>query len=263
VPTVGRVRYIEALPRSSAGSGEGPARDRGTLLLLHAFPLNAAMWEAQLAMADRGWRVIAPEFARGTLDDFAGDLVDLLDALHVHEAVIAGQSMGGYAAFALLRLAPTYIQGLVLADTRPQADAPEALEGRRRLRDLAARGGAAAVADEMIPKLLGETTRRTRSEVVDRVRSLILASSSEAIGAAIRAMMTRPDSTPLLRTIHVPTLIVVGEEDTITPPPLSIEMQRAIPGSLLVTIAGAGHLSSLEQPAAFNEALAAFLDHRL
>jgi pimeloyl-ACP methyl ester carboxylesterase len=115
----------------------------------------------------------------------------------------------------------------------------------------------------MIPKLLGETTKRTRPAVVEQVRALALASSADAIAGAIRALMTRPDSTPLLSSIHVPTLIVVGDEDTLTPPPASEEMQRAIAGSELVRIPQAGHLSNLEQPALFNAALAAFLTHRV
>jgi 3-oxoadipate enol-lactonase len=225
------------------------------------------MWEPQLALAERGWRIIAPEIGRDrfptTVDDYAADLVDLLDALHIGDAVVAGLSMGGYGAFAMLRHAPTYLRGLVLADTRPQADTPEGLEGRRRMLELVERGGPPAVADEMIPKLLGETTRRTRPDIVERVRSLTLANSTESIAAAIRVLMTRPDSSPLLAKIRVPTLVVVGEEDVVTPPPVARAMQQAIPGAELVTIPRAGHLSNLEQPALFNEALAGFLDHRV
>jgi pimeloyl-ACP methyl ester carboxylesterase len=243
------------------------------LVLLHAFPLNARMWEGQLALADSGWRVIAPQL-RGfddgagdppaeSVDDYAGDVIDLLDALQIKQAVVGGLSMGGYVAFALLRLAARYVQGLVLADTRSQADTPEGVAGRMRLLKLLQEQGPSAVADEMIPKLLGETTRRTNPTVVDTVRSLALASQAAAVAGAIRALMTRPDSTPLLSTIHVPTLIVVGDEDTLTPPAASEEMHRAIAGSHLVRIPNAGHLSNLEQPDSFNAALAAFLDHRV
>jgi pimeloyl-ACP methyl ester carboxylesterase len=266
VPTTGRLRYLEAAPRA----GDRP---RGTLILLHAFPLNARMWEGQLALAETGWRVIAPH-RRGcdggigdppatSVDDYAGDVIDLLDTLHVPQAVVGGLSMGGYVAFALLRLAARYVQGLILADTRSQADTPEGIAGRTRLLQLVQDKGPAAVAEEMIPKLLGATTLATRPAVVERVRSLALASSTEAIAGAIRALMTRPDSTPLLATIHVPTLIVVGEEDTLTPPAASEEMHRAIAGSELVRIPQAGHLSNLEQPALFDAALAAFLSHRV
>jgi 3-oxoadipate enol-lactonase len=269
------LRYLERTPPPAS-------RARGVLLLLHAFPLNARMWEEQLVLAAGGWRVIAPQFrgvdgaspggqdvdvaldpAASSMDDYAGDAIDLLDGLHVEQAVIGGLSMGGYAAFAMLRHAPRYFQGLVLADTRPQADTPEGVHGRGNMLRLVQEKGPGAVAAEMIPKLLGETTRRTRPELVERVRSLVLASSADAIGGAIRALMTRPDSTPLLPTIHVPTLIVVGAEDTVTPPELSEKMHADIAGSELVVIPGAGHLSNLEQPEAFNGALARFLSQRV
>jgi pimeloyl-ACP methyl ester carboxylesterase len=115
----------------------------------------------------------------------------------------------------------------------------------------------------MIPKLLGEHTRRTRPDVAEQVRNLILSSSAEAIAHAVTALMTRPDSSPLLGSIHVPTLIVVGEQDTITPPALSEQMHRAISGSEYIVLPGAGHLSNLEQPEPFNAALARFLEHRV
>jgi pimeloyl-ACP methyl ester carboxylesterase len=171
--------------------------------------------------------------------------------------------MGGYVTFAIQRHAPRYIRALVLADTRPQADTPEGVEGRRKMMALVGEKGPSAVADEMIPKLLGEHTRRTRPDVAEQVRNLILSSSAEAIAHAVTALMTRPDSSPLLGSIHVPTLIVVGEQDTITPPALSEQMHRAISGSEYIVLPGAGHLSNLEQPEPFNAALARFLEHRV
>src|SRR5438045_997712 len=153
------IRYLESTPPSTV-------RSRGVLLLLHAFPLNARMWEPQLALAENGWRVIAPHM-RGvdggtadpptaTIDDYAGDVIDLLDRLHVEEAVVGGCSMGGYLAFALVRLAARYVRGLILADTRASADTPEAVEGRKKMLQLVTDRGTSAVVDEMVPKLLGE-----------------------------------------------------------------------------------------------------------
>jgi 3-oxoadipate enol-lactonase len=265
VPTIGRLRYLDALPR-------GPVRPRRTLVLLHAFPLNARMWEPQLALADLGWRVVAPQLGGvdggtaapvASMDDYAGEVVDLLDALRIEDAVIGGLSMGGYVTLALFRHAPRYFRGMVLADTRPQADTPEGVEGRKRMLALVREKGAAAVADEMLPKLLSDEAREHHPELVARTRALMLANSADAIAGAIAALMTRPDSTPLLQTIHCPTLILVGDRDVVTPPPLSEGLHAAITGSELVVIAGAGHLSSLEQPAAFNAALARFLEHRV
>lgn len=243
-----------------------------TLILLHGFPLHAGMWEALHETTPHGWTLITPDLrnfgeSKGTpalsIDDHADDVLALLRHLGCEDAVIGGLSMGGYIAFAVLRHAARYVHALVLADTKPQADSPEALEGRQRLLQTLEAKGPAGVADEMIPKLLGETTRRERPEVVARVRELILANPSGAIAGAIRALMSRPDSTALLPAVHVPTLILVGVEDTVTPVANALEMQKAIAGAELVQIPGAGHLSNLEQPEVFDAALARFLSHRV
>jgi 3-oxoadipate enol-lactonase len=263
MPAIGRLRYLEASPHG---------RVQGTLLLLHAFPLNARMWEPQLVLAEQGWRVIAPQLrgfdgatdpAASSVDDYAGDVIDLLDGLHVHEAVIGGLSMGGYVTFAMFRHAPRYFRGMILADTRPQADTPEGADGRTRMLALVREKGPEAVSQQMIPRLLGESTRRERPDVVERTRALILANSVDAIAGAITALKTRPDSTALLESIRCPTLIVVGDEDALTPPELSEDMQHAIPGSEFALIPKAGHLSNLERPEEFNAALARFLAHRV
>ncbi len=247
------------------------------------------MWERQLAvLADRGWRVIAPHFrgfgnvspgsdpngttsvplgsdpaAVSAIDDYAADIIDLLDSLHLHDAVVVGLSMGGYVALALLRLAPHYVHALVLADTRPQADTPESASNRVRLAQLARDHGVAAVADDVLPKLIGETTRRDRPAVVSRVRELALENSVSGVVGALDAMRTRPDSTAVLASIHAPTLIIVGDEDALTPPAVSEAMHKAVAGSSLVVVPGAGHLSNLEDADAFNAALAKFLDHQV
>ena len=234
-------------------------------------------------MAENGWRVLAPHFRAmddpsaaasestgqpavwptPTVDDYAGDVIDLLDWLKVEDAVFVGLSMGGYVAFSLFRLAARYVRGLVLADTRATADAPEAVEGRKRLLGVLRERGAAAVADEMTPKLLGPTTQREQPAVADGIRSLVLSNPASAIAGAIHVLMTRPDSTGTLASIHCPTLIIVGEEDTLTPPAMSRDMLRAIGGSELTVIPKAGHLSSIETPELFNAALARFLEHRI
>jgi 3-oxoadipate enol-lactonase len=261
-----RLRYLEATPRAGV-------RSLGSLVLLHAFPLNARMWEPQFTLAEGGWRIIAPQLPAmdggpgetpiTSFDDAAGQVIDLLDSLHIDEAVIGGLSMGGYLTFALFRHAARYFRGMVLADTRPQADTTEAKEGRMRMLALLAEKGPAGVADEMMPKLLAPETIRSKPDVVERVRALVLANPPEAIAGAITALMTRSDSTSLLSKIECPTLILVGENDSLTPPALSRDMQRAISGAELITIGDAGHLSSLERPDLFNAALARFLDQRV
>jgi len=264
--SLGRLRYVET-------AAQGTGRARGTLVLVHAFPLNGRMWEGQQSLASAGWRIIAPHF-RGmdggeqdpeavSVDDYAGDIIDLLDGLHVHEAVIGGLSMGGYVTLAMFRHAPRYFRGMVLADTRAEADTPEGVEGRKRTMGLLREKGPRALADDMEPKLLGKTTRAERPEVVARVRELILSNTERGIAGAITALMTRPDSTPLLSSIHCPTLIIVGDEDVVTPPPTSESMHAGIGGSELVVIPKAGHLTNLEAPGAFNAALTSFLEHRV
>ncbi len=254
MPVLGATRYLDAVPTT---------RLKGTRVLLHACPRDECLWEPQLALADHGWRVVAPRLRGASMDDLAAGVVDLLDALGIESAIVGGLSMGGYAAFALYRRAARYFHGLILADTRPQADTPDGVANRRKMLALVGEGGPPAVAADMLPKLLGETTRGSNAAVVERVRALILDQTAETIAGAITALMTRPDSTPLLEKIDIPTLVVVGAEDTITPPPLSEQMRDAIRGAELAVIPGAGHLSNVEQPAAFNAALTRFLEHRL
>jgi 3-oxoadipate enol-lactonase len=242
---------------------------RGTIVLLHAFPLNADMWDAQASRLPPGWALLAPDL-RGfgestlgdespTLDDYADDVIELMDRLHLDESVIGGMSMGGYIALALYRRAPVCFAGLVLADTRPQADSEEALASRRRMLELIGREGAAGVADDLVPRLLSPSAPQRRPEVVDRVRRLIADGAPEALRAAVSAMMARPDSTALLKTIGCPTLVVVGEEDGLSPVSIAEQMHRDITGSILEVIPDAGHLSNLEQPEAFSAALARLL----
>ena len=270
MPSCSRLRYLESHPRTSASwpAGRPPL---GTLVLLHAFPLNARLWEPQFALADAGWRVVMPQL-RGfdcntpdgadvhSIDDYAGDVADLLQTLELDRAVIGGLSLGGYVAFALYRQAPSLFQALVLADTRAEADSAEARANRTRLIDVVRTRGAAAVADEMVPKLLGATSHALRPDLIERVRALILGNPSSAIEGALTAMMARLDSTPLLASITIPTLVLVGDEDVLTPPELSTAMTSRLPNAELLVVPKAGHLSNLEQPEAFNAALLGFLE---
>ena len=168
-----RISYLTAespLP----GSRQQPLRN---LVFLHAFPLNAAMWEPQMGAVPPGWRMIAPDYrgfgesspaGAATMNDLAGDVVDLLDRLDIHEAVVAGCSMGGYVAFELLASARSYVTGLVLVDTRAGSDTEEGKAGRRKMLEKVEKEGSRAIADDMTPKLLGATTQRERSLVCHR-----------------------------------------------------------------------------------------------
>jgi 3-oxoadipate enol-lactonase len=236
------------------------------VVLLHGFPLAADMWRPQLETVPDGWRFIAPDYmspAAVTMDDYASDVFALMDGLKLDEAVIGGLSMGGYVTFAMHRLEPARFTGMVLADTRPQADPPQAREGRVQLRERLARDGPRGVAEQMLPKLLSAAARREDGEALRHATAMIEGAAPAAIDAAIGALMGRPDSTPGLSSISCSTVVIVGEHDEITPPAESEAMHRAIARSTLCVIPGAGHLSSLEQPATFSRGLADFLLARL
>lgn len=260
-----RVRYADV------GAGR-------PLVLLHAFPLNHLLWKHQLTAPAVGWRYVAPDL-RGfggservaadapvravgarSMGDYADDVVALIDVLELERPVVAGVSMGGYVAFALVHRLGARLSGLVLSDTRSEGDADDARRSRRRMQEAVLEKGPAVVADEMVPRLLGQTSRRERPELDGDVRGMIEDSSAEAIHDALECLATRPDATPLLGTLKCPTLVTVGEEDVLTPPQLHRAMSAAIPGSRLEVIDGAGHLANFEQPEVYNEVLQEFLD---
>lgn len=248
------------------------------LVLLHAFPLSADMWRPQLEAPPPGWRLIAPDL-RGfggttrdvslpagrleapatAIDDYAADVLQLLDALELDRVVIGGLSMGGYVAFGVVRRAPGRVEALVLADTRSEADSGEARANRLAMLETIGRDGPRGVADAMLPKLLGATTLATRPEIAQEVRRFIEANGQAGLADAVRCMMDRPDSTPLVAGLACPALVVVGREDIVTPVALHEELCARMRQATLAVIERAGHLSSLEQPQPFGEALARFL----
>ena len=238
------------------------------VVFLHAFALNRTMWAPQTSALAARCRCIAAD-ARGSgesaatspysMDVYADDIIAVLDARGVEQATVVALSMGGYAAFSLWRRHRHRVRALVLADTRAGTDSEETLERRRQLIDVAKREGSAAAAERQLPGLLGKTTRERHPDVVEVVRRMMAKTSAEGIVAQLEAMMRRVDSTPILPTVDVPTLIVVGEEDALTPPKEARLMHRAIGGSRLEILTQAGHLSNLERPAAFNAVLAEFL----
>lgn len=249
------------LKHEEAGSGY-------PLILIHGFPHNRSLWAGQLfGLSDR-CRVIAPDL-RGfgespgappwSMESYADDIAELMERLSIEKAVIGGLSMGGYVLFEFLRRYPERVHSVILADTRAGADNDETKTKRRALQEVARTRGAAAVADAQITGMVGATTRATRPEIVRDVHSMLASAPVEGIVGALEAMMSRPDSSDTLLEIDVPVLIVVGEEDALTPPRESQSMHAAIPGSVLAVIPHAGHVSNIEQPEEFNSALRNFL----
>lgn len=243
--------------------------DKIALLLIHGFPLDRTLWHAQTSALRDLSHVIAPDL-RGfgesgmpsgnvTVDAYADDLSGLLDALKIKTAVVAGLSMGGYIAFAFYRKFRDRVRGLILADTKAGADSPEGKKGRDDSAALAREKGAGAIAERMLPKMLTPKTASERAEVARAANAMMARQSVEGVVGALMALRDRPDSTPTLATISVPTLIITGSEDTLIPPEESELMRDAIRGARLVTIPGAAHLSNYEQPEAFNQAVREFL----
>lgn len=246
-------------------SGSGPP-----LVLLHAFPLSAAMWEHQYGPLGAVGRLITPDlpgFGRSpaerrdpSVDLIADEVKGLLDQLELDAVVLGGLSMGGYVTMAFLRRHPERVRAVVLADTKAGADTDAARANRERIAAaMLTAGDTAALADELVPTLVGETTLRTRPGVVDLVRSQIRASEPTAIAWAQRAMAARPDSVDTLRTVRLPALVIVGAEDVLTPAAEAEAMASALAQAELVRLPRAGHLSALEHPTAFNTALTSWL----
>lgn len=238
------------------------------IVLLHGFPHDRSLWAAQLAAPPPGARLIAPDlpgFGESrpvgvpSLDDWADWTMAFCDALALPKVVIGGLSMGGYLAFAIWRRHPERVSGLILSDTKAGADSDEGKQKRRDLQALAVEKGAGAVAEKQLPGMVGKTTRETRPQVVALVNAMMRAASVGAISDALDAMRTRADSTPTLATITVPTLVLCGAEDALTPVAESEAMHKAIAKSQLAVIPGAGHASCVEHPAAFNALLAGFV----
>ena len=260
----GNVARVRGIEMAYDDDGEGTP-----VVLLHGFPFERSMWREQSEALAGEFRVVAPDLrglgetraggADVTMSAMAEDVAALLDGLSLRSVVLGGLSMGGYVAFECLRLFPERVRALLLADTRPQSETDE---GRRTREETARRilkEGMASVVDGMLPRLLTADTRGRRPDVVERLRAMILGTNPEGAAAAVRAMAVRRDQTELLPSIGVPTLVVVGAEDPVTPPADAEAMAAKIKGSRLRIIEGASHLSNVERPAEFNRALGDFL----
>jgi 3-oxoadipate enol-lactonase len=246
------------------------------VIFLHAFPLNRQMWEGevQALLVDQCYRLVRLDW-RGfgesaitsspmkpvisTMVMFADDVAGLMDHLGIQQAVICGLSMGGYAAFAFAHKYPERLRGLILADTRPGNDTPEAQANRENLAQLAESQGNTAIANLQLPRLLSDNTHQHNPAVETRVRQFIETASPQGIAAASRGMAVRTDASDILSQLNCPTLVIAGEEDILTPPQVMQEFAAQMPHANFVTIPHAGHLSNLEQPVIFIQAVREFL----
>jgi pimeloyl-ACP methyl ester carboxylesterase len=245
--------------------------DQGTgppIVFLHAFPLNRTMWAQQAAALSRKFRTISIDlrglgesdapFWRYSMEQYVRDVKDVLSSLGVDRAVFVGLSLGGYLEFALYRMHPELIRGLVLADTRAEADKPEQIQWRFNLAQRTAAEGPSAVVAEMLPKLLAPARYDGDPDLVAKVRAMLQAAPVAGIIGALMAIAERTDSTDLLPAIAAPTLVIVGRDDVLTTMADAERIAKGIRGAELVVIPDAGHLSNLEQPDHFTAAVERF-----
>ncbi|MGA3211138.1 MAG: alpha/beta fold hydrolase [Terriglobales bacterium] len=246
--------------------GAGP-----DVVLLHAFPLNHKLW---LPVAERlasRFRVIlmdlrghgksSPGADPATMEKHAADIGRVCEATGVGKAVFGGVSIGGYVLLEVWRRSRECVSALILADTKAQADAEPARRARLQAAFDVERDGPSRFLDSLLPKLVGETTRSNRPDLVAAVREMALPSTAAGIAVTQRGMAARPDSMTTLGTIDVPTLLLFGEEDVLTPVAVGETMQRGIPHSRLQRIPSAGHLAVFEQPDVCHGAIRKLLDH--
>lgn len=253
-------------------AGDGPP-----LLLVHGFPLDHTLWIHQIETFKGDYRVILPDL-RGhgqseappgpyRMDRMAADLSALLQELKIERVVLGGLSMGGYVVFAFWRLYPERVRALLLANTRAAADTREGKQNRQAMIERVQAAGKDAIVEDLLLKLLSPATLERKPEVVAHARQMMANTPASGVIGALQGMAQRPDSTPTLATITVPTLIIVGEDDTIIPPAEGEAMRSQIlskrddpaPTVGLVRVPQAGHLAPMENPTAFNQALRGFL----
>jgi 3-oxoadipate enol-lactonase len=250
-------------------------RGHGTpVLLLHGFPLDHTMWTPQIEALSQHSRVLAPDLRgygqsplgevdpqRGiSMEQYADEMSEFLDALKITEPIIlVGFSMGGYIAWQFVRKYAHRLRALIQCDTRAVADTEEGRAGRIKMADNVAEWGSARVAEMMGPKLFSARALETRPELMAEVRRVVMNTSPAAIAAAQRGMAARPDVTPTLRTIELPTLVLVGDADAISTQTEMQSIAAGIPKAEFVVIQSAGHMTTMEQPAAVNEVLVRFV----
>jgi pimeloyl-ACP methyl ester carboxylesterase len=244
----------------------GPEHGR-PVLLVHGHPFDRSMWRPQAErLARDGYRVVTPDLrgygestsedTKTTLDVFANDLVELADHLGLARFVLGGLSMGGQIVMQLVADHPGRVDALLLADTFPGLDTPEAKQARYDAADRITADGMERYAEELLPKMIA---KQAGPDVEAHVRRMMREAPKEGAAAALRGRAERPDYTPTLKHVDVPTLVVVGREDAFTPVADAELIHREIPDSTLVVIEGAGHLPNLERETEFTEALSTFL----
>ncbi len=255
--------FSMALERQGSGSP--------SLVFVHGFPLDHSMWKYQLEEFSTNHEVIAPDlhgfgkssraFSKLTMEDMADDLAAMLEAAELNEKIVlVALSMGGYVALEFARKYLDKLQGLILCDTRAGADTAEAAKGRHEMAERVEKEGVLPLVEAMFPKLIEQQWKKNNPSDAEHLWHIMMGSHPETVAAALRGMAERSDHTATLAEIDVPTLVIVGEHDVITPPSESDAMAKALPNAKLVKVAGAGHMAPLEKPAEVNAAIREFVN---
>ena len=244
--------------------GSGP-----DVVLIHPFPANHGVWGPVTELLSSRYRVVLPD-VRGlgrsapgegpaTMQKHAEDLRRLIDELGIGKSAFGGDSIGGYILFEFWRRFRERVSGLILVDTRAGADSDDARKTRLAAAEDVLNRGTEPFIDAQLPKLLGESTHRNRPDLIAEAKAMMVQASAAGIAAVQRGMAERPDSNASLAAINVPTLVVAGEEDTLTTPLEMETMHRGIRGSVFRRIPKAGHYSPFEQPEEVHRVIRDFL----
>jgi len=252
------------LSYNDAGEGTIP------VIFLHGYPFDKSMWKGQLDSLKPSNRVIACDirgFGKSTdenthlsIDLFAEDLVAFMDKLHIEKAIICGLSMGGFIALNAIKRFSDRFEALILCDTQCIADTAEVKKNRFTTIDQINRDGASVFNEKFIKSVFHPDSLTNKTELVENLRSIVFANSKKIITAGLTALAERSETCSSLDTIHIPTLIICGKADEVTPLAQSEFMHEHIEGSILKIIDNAGHVSNLEQPDEFNKYLHNFLN---
>lgn len=244
--------------------------DAPSVILLHGFPLNGAMWDDVVPALGDAYRAIVPDLrGHGASEapagpyatiDYAADVIALLDTLGVERVAVVGLSMGGYVALQLMTRWPDRLTAVVLADTSGRGDGEERRQARAAQAQVIERDGLGAFAELVLPRMFAPTVFDERPRLVERFRETIAGQRPHAVIAALQGLASRPDMLEPLATVHLPTLVLVGSEDAATTPHDARELAEVIQDAELVVVDGAGHMSCWEDPATFNAAVRDFLD---
>ena len=247
--------------------------DEGTgpvILFVHGFPLDHTMWSSQIEEFSKTNRVIAPDL-RGfggtdgalyavSMEQYADDLAGLLEALQADQPItFCGLSMGGYIGWQFAQRHPEWLGRLILCDTRSVADSAEAASNRLKMAEIVMKEGPEPVAWAMMPKLFAPSASSRQPELTDRVRKMVLATDPVAIAAAHRGMAIRPDVSSLLPNLQIPTLVIVGDQDVISPPAEMKAIADTIPNARFALISDSGHMAPMENPGEVNQVIRDFL----